>query len=585
VVRYAYRVRRLALTLALLAASLAHAGDPCVAPEVEARTTLAAKVAEGNSDTSTPGRPAVAAGDDGWLAVSRTSSRLAGVVVSRAGEVGATVGFAPCPSGPSAPDAAFASPDFLVVAGCEGAIRGFRVTPLGTALDPAEGIDIADGPSDFGSAVAAGAGGYLVVWQRYDSTSFQDIYGAVVTPDGQVSARFPIFVAPGEQAFPAVACGGASCLVVWRDTRSGSGPAPSSDIYGARVMLDGTVLDPAGIPITTAPGAQGEPAVAFDGTRYLVVWSEAKTDALPYVSRIAGVRVEGDGSVAGGPIDIATAPTPKVAARAAFDGAWFWVTWWVDGYRRFSPVGIGVARVSRGGTLVDAPPDGDGVRVVQPQCDTCRVVGPNLAFGGDTALLAWTNNDETMGTSKDVEGRLIRARAGADPCWSLAGATIVHATASGNGITCTLACRQPYSRALIFEEGRRYRVPAPIDGLACPFGGTANVPDEVGRAVGRRRRELRPDNLGALKRAIAPCFGKHAHVVGYHTMVRSHVDGLRLSGRATVTGTQGPGVGQAAVRFSGVLHGSELPLVPPSLPRRQARLPECREDLPPHCTP
>src|SRR5262249_26203056 len=70
----------------------------------------------------------------------------------------------------------------------------------------------------------------------------------------------PRLPAPDDQFNPAVASDGSGFLVVWTDQRSfGSGRG----IYGARVSAAGEMLDPGGILICTVSNSQSSPAVAF----------------------------------------------------------------------------------------------------------------------------------------------------------------------------------------------------------------------------------------------------------------------------------------------------------------------------------
>ncbi|UCG42131.1 MAG: hypothetical protein JSU73_09635, partial [candidate division WOR-3 bacterium] len=75
-------------------------------------------------------------------------------------------------------------------------------------------------------------------------------------------------------------------LVVWDDTRT------NTDIYGARVSPAGTVLDPTGLVVYSAPGAQYTPKLAFDGTDWLVVWKDGRSPG----SNIYGARVNTSGA-------------------------------------------------------------------------------------------------------------------------------------------------------------------------------------------------------------------------------------------------------------------------------------------------
>ncbi|NWG28523.1 MAG: hypothetical protein HXY48_08315 [Ignavibacteriaceae bacterium] len=113
---------------------------------------------------------------------------------------------------------------------------------------------------------------YLVIWQDYrNGTNNYDIYGARVTPDGNVldPDGFAITNAGNNQQEASLGFDGTNYLAVWTDYRSGG-----RDIYGARISPSGTVLDVSGIPICTAPESPDYPSVEFDGTNYLVVWEQ-----------------------------------------------------------------------------------------------------------------------------------------------------------------------------------------------------------------------------------------------------------------------------------------------------------------------
>jgi hypothetical protein len=102
--------------------------------------------------------------------------------------------------------------------------------------------------------------------------------------------------ARNDQFNPAVASDGTNFLVVWWDRRNAD--STEFDIYGARVSATGEVLDPNGIPICTAPDWQLYPAVTFDGESYLVVWSDARDNSPEHPSlEVYGARVSRQGVV------------------------------------------------------------------------------------------------------------------------------------------------------------------------------------------------------------------------------------------------------------------------------------------------
>ena len=126
-------------------------------------------------------------------------------------------------------------------------------------LDPA-GIAISSKSDSSMPAVAYVSGQYLVVWTEVQSNGDSNIVGARVDAAGKVldPGGIDICSAPEQQSAPAVAFDGTSYLVVWQDHRPGS----FFDIYGKRVSTTGALLDNLDIAISTAANHQISPAVA-----------------------------------------------------------------------------------------------------------------------------------------------------------------------------------------------------------------------------------------------------------------------------------------------------------------------------------
>jgi hypothetical protein len=72
--------------------------------------------------------------------------------------------------------------------------------------------------------------------------------------------------------FPAVAFDGTNYLVVWSDQRL----SRDEDIFATLVSQTGAILSPTGITIAATPGRQLHPSVAFAGNQYVVAWEDFK---------------------------------------------------------------------------------------------------------------------------------------------------------------------------------------------------------------------------------------------------------------------------------------------------------------------
>jgi hypothetical protein len=159
----------------------------------------------------------------------------------------------------------------------------------GEGLSASAPADVTPGLADANQrwpAVAAGRDCYLVVWQEGEMIwgGDADICAARVSADGKPldAGGFPVCKAAGFQAYPSVAFDGTGFVVAWSDYRNGTAAASGSagqgwDVYAARVSPDGKVLDPDGFAVAAVPGNQAYAVVASDGRgSTLAAWSDVR---------------------------------------------------------------------------------------------------------------------------------------------------------------------------------------------------------------------------------------------------------------------------------------------------------------------
>ncbi|MGK3966882.1 hypothetical protein WMF38_22245 [Sorangium sp. So ce118] len=192
-----------------------------------------------------------------------------------------------------------------------------------------------------------------------------------VAVSSEIGLTDPIpFKSPGNE--PAVACGDAGCLVVWRDDRE-----KRALIYGARVALDGTVLDPFGIPLLSA----WDPAVAAQGDGFLVVGVGAAEDGSGV--QVRGARVSAAGAVLDPSGFALSSSAPKIygGPAIAFDGTNHLVAWVRRDSTSLCDGAIETTRVSIAGVVLDPPGTVSLPTTVQGDV--------HVASGGASSLLAW----------------------------------------------------------------------------------------------------------------------------------------------------------------------------------------------------
>lgn len=310
-------------------------------------------------------------------------------------------------------------------------IFGTRVTFLGNivnVLDPL-GFGIStNSASQRTPAAAANGSGFLVVWRdrRNLGTTGDDIYGARIDTNGivQEPTGFVICTNSGNQTVPAVASSSSGALVVWTDPRNSANT--DNDIFGARVTTAGVLQETNGVAVSRSGAAQSSPAVAFNGTNYLVVWQDERNFTTNSTD-ILGTRVTAAGAIADvAGIKICTLTTAQRNPSVAASGGGFLVAW--EDSRNFLATGIDIygARVTGAGTVADPA----GLALSTATGDQTL---PSAAGNPNTFLVAWA--DERNGQPEIFGTRVSQAGTISNPGGLVISSTGVAETRPALGAT------------------------------------------------------------------------------------------------------------------------------------------------------
>jgi hypothetical protein len=147
---------------------------------------------------------------------------------------------------------------------------GMRIAPDGTVLDPS-GVVLASDIEPYNIDMVFSGGQYFLVsgggfWTNPGRILGQRLNPSL-TPIGPVVVVNPY--SPTNALNFRIAANGQDFFVTWFENRYAS----FAQVVGARVTSAGVVQDPNGLALTAASGSvQYEPAVAWDGTNYVVVY-------------------------------------------------------------------------------------------------------------------------------------------------------------------------------------------------------------------------------------------------------------------------------------------------------------------------
>jgi hypothetical protein len=241
---------------------------------------------------------------------------------------------------------------------------------------------------------------YMVAW--YDdrtAANGTDVYAARIQPNGAMldGSGIPVATAFETQGTPQIAWNGSEFLIVYDTYQNGNW-----DVYGTRVSPNGLVLDHDGIPISTVKYRQGVPAVASDGTNFLVAWQDYR-DQLTKNPDIWGARVAANGTVldAGG-LQIVNDNFYDDVPHIAFNGSNYLVVWHaftnLSGSSNYDVQG---QMVSPAGSLTGS--------TVNISVAAANQLYPKVASNGDNFLVVWEDYRDSGTNSNDIYGQLVAA--------------------------------------------------------------------------------------------------------------------------------------------------------------------------------
>ncbi len=274
--------------------------------------------------------------------------------------------------------------------------------PYGMEISTATGLQISPSAARFG-----GAGPYWVVWSDSRSGSY-DIYGARVSTAGVVldTGGVVITQAAGNQFAPSAGCSG-YCATAWRDGRVSTS---NYDIYAAILTTSGPILT-TNIPISTNTSNESEPAIACNGSRFLVTW----TRTVGTLDDVYAARLETNGTVSQSNIAIAatTADEDSPAAAALPGSGTTWLVSWQTPRSGFS-LDIASRTVTNLGSLGT---------VTTVSSTTASEGSPAVAAKGSEYLVVWSD-------SRDGPNNIYAQRASSTG--TLLGAAFAVSAASGS---------------------------------------------------------------------------------------------------------------------------------------------------------
>lgn len=246
-------------------------------------------------------------------------------------------------------------------------------------------ISISDVGYQFSPAVAFDGTAYLVTWSH--ATAWNGpwtLLGRRFDSSGRNLDNEPFPIAQGVCAFrPNIGFDGTNYLVVWSDC---------SGIHGRGISSNGEILDSVSFSLTDLPYA-GSPRIAWSGSSFLVTWYQGDScawgpprESCSSLRDVYSARVSSAGSLLDSlPLPVSTGENDQIQPSVAFDGRDFLIVY-SESHWSFGST-IMAKRVSTSGSLLDGPSSAPGISI--SSAGRSVKSSPVVSVNGPRLLVAW----------------------------------------------------------------------------------------------------------------------------------------------------------------------------------------------------
>jgi hypothetical protein len=273
--------------------------------------------------------------------------------------------------------------------GTNSDIYGTRVAANGTVVDPV-GLAIAtDAGIQDHPAVAFVNGKYLVAWEDFrDPPVSGNIVAATVGTDGTVTRIGNVAATTSAETGPQIASRGATALLVFRR---------GDDVRGN--IFNGTSFNSV-FNVAAAGAVEAEPVVAADPNgNYLVAWTNGTTTSDIYARRVTSA-----GALTGSTVIVSAGSGAQITPTIAFNGTAFVIAWTNPGLAGTNRDIYGT-RVSTAGAVLDTHLEGmttfGGAPITTANAEQLT---PSIACNGTSCFVAWRDRRNPTG---DIFGRVV----------------------------------------------------------------------------------------------------------------------------------------------------------------------------------